>query len=117
MLQSAVPLPPDDLNDAGRDLWRGVLEAVDLDGEAHLQSLLADACRQADRGAEARKRIADEGAFVTDRFGQTKEHPAISVERQSHIAKLRLLRECGLDIDGLHAEVRAPRRLGTTCQN
>lgn len=112
MIQSPIPTPPEDLGEDGRALWLGVLDSIDLE-EAHLLELLGDACRQADRAAEARKRIAVDGAFVVDRFQQVKEHPAIALETRSHLAKLRLLRECGLDVEGLHQEIRAPRRVGT----
>ena len=90
-------------------LWASTLADYVL--EPHHIELLRAACQQLTRAAMARKAIDADGIVIPDRFGIDKEHPAISIERQAHLAYLRLVREMGLDID--LPESRAPRRPGT----
>lgn len=77
-------------------------------GQHHVK-LLTLLCEALDRGEHARETIAASGAYVRDRFGQLKAHPAVAVERDARIAVARLTRE--LDLDGDPApDPRPPRR-------
>lgn len=105
----AVPVPQH-LSKASRSLWRRVATDYDLAAEPHALRVLTLLGEALDRGEEARQRIAVDGAYVTDRFGQVRAHPAISVERDSAIRAARLARELSLDAgDGLPGDLRIPR--------
>jgi phage terminase small subunit len=67
--------------------------------EPHHTRLLTMASESFDRAQEARERIAQDGAYVSDRFNQLRAHPAIAVERDCRIAFARLVRELDLDVD------------------
>ena len=72
-------------------------------GEYELQAqhveLLTLACEARDRAEQARKAIAKDGPYMSDRYGGLKAHPAIAVERDSRLAFGRLLRQLDLDDD------------------
>jgi phage terminase small subunit len=70
---------------------------ADYDLQAHHLRLLTLAGEAWDRAAEARERIAADGAYAEDRFGQLRAHPAIAVERDARLAFARLIRELALD--------------------
>lgn len=82
-----------------------------LDGEPHALKLLTIAAEAWDRRQQAREAIAKDGAFVKDRFGQTKAHPAIAVERDTATIFARALRELALPIDD--PDSSRPPRVGT----
>lgn len=89
--------------------WRHVVAEFELD--QHHERILTLACEAWERAQEAREVIAAEGAYVHDRFGQRKAHPAIAVERDARIGFARLVRE--LDLDGEPGpDPRPPRRAG-----
>ena len=99
------PRPPAHLAAPTREWWRAVL--ADFTMEPHHLRLLEATCRAWDRAEEARLRIAKDGAYLPDRFGQLKPHPALDVERKSREAFRVMLRELGLDI-APPADVRGP---------
>ena len=101
--------PPRHLKTAGKKFWKKI--AADFELLDHDFARLEGACIALDRAAEAREAIAQDGAVVTDRFGQKKEHPAIRIESASWGTFRLLLRELGLD-DELPSDNRpatAPR--------
>jgi P27 family predicted phage terminase small subunit len=104
-----VPLPPRSLGDEGKAYWKKIQSEFDV--PEHQFDLLAAACQQLDRAAEAREKIACEGVTALDRFGQAKTHPAVDIERNAHLAFCRLQRELGLDI--APPSSRPPARPGT----
>jgi P27 family predicted phage terminase small subunit len=90
-----VGTPPAHLSARSRKLWGDVVaefqfEAVDLER-------LRLACEALDRCEQARAIVAKEGPIIRDRFGQTRPHPAIAIERDARIAALRGLRELGIE--------------------
>ncbi len=85
---------------------------ADYDLERHHVNLLTLLCEALDRGEQARQAIAQDGAYVADRFAQLKAHPAVAVERDARIAAARLTRE--LDLDGEPAPDPRPPRMNTT---
>ncbi len=87
---------PDHLGLETQRWWLKVTREFELD-DHHLK-LLTLAGEAWDRCQEARERIAQDGAYLPDRFGQLRAHPAIAVERDSKIAFCRLLRELDLDV-------------------
>jgi phage terminase small subunit len=65
--------------------------------DRHIRLLVA-AGRLWDQAEECRSIIEKEGSLAVDRFGQTKAHPAVEMERVSLIGFSKLLREVGLDL-------------------
>lgn len=103
------PRPPAHLRAATRKWWTEVVNEYDLEGH-HLR-LLEAACRAWDRMLDAGDAIRRDGAFIADRYGVPKAHPAVAVERDARISFARLVRE--LDLDGEPApDPRPPRRRG-----
>lgn len=110
MKTSTDPQAPVFLAEAGRTFWTRVLREFELDGPS--LELLALACKQADRAAEARAILAAQPLTYPDRFDQPREHPAVAIERNATIAFARLVRELALDVEP-PADSRPPRRPGT----
>jgi hypothetical protein len=52
-----------------------------------------------DRIEECRAVIELEGAFVKDRFEQSRENPAVKCERDQKVVFCRIIRELNLDIE------------------
>ncbi len=74
--------------------------------------LLRLLCEALDRGEEARRVLADEGAYVDDRYGSRRTHPAVAVERDSRLAAVRLVAALDFDKPATPADRhRAPDRL------
>jgi hypothetical protein len=97
---------PQHLSKAQRAFWRHVMGVYELD-QHHVKPLTL-LCEALDRGDQARRAIARDGAYLPDRFGQLKAHPAVAVERDARIAVARLTRE--LDLDGTpEPDPRPPR--------
>lgn len=92
----STPEAPSHLQPETQKWFKAVL--ADFDLEPHHVRLLTLAAEAWDRGEEAREAIATDGAYVKDRFGQLKAHPAVAVERDSRIGFARLLRELALDV-------------------
>jgi len=86
---------PSHLKADTRAWYAQVCECYVLD--PHHLRLLALCCEAWDRSQEARERLATDGSYFNDRFGQTRPHPAINVERESARTFARLLRELCLD--------------------
>lgn len=89
--------PPKQLKTRGAKYWRTVMSEFELSDSD--QALLLAACQQLDRAEAARKEVESAGLTFVDRFGQTKGHPAIDIERQSLLAFVRIRRELGLDVE------------------
>lgn len=100
------PRAPGHLSIATKKWWRQV--ASDYKLESHHVRLLTLAAEAWDRSQEARERLAADGTYIEDRFGQLRPHPAVAVERDSRLAFARLVRELCLDDDGPDAP-RPPR--------
>lgn len=109
MTQNGVPRAPTHLRPETRVWWRSVLSEWDL--ESHDQRVLTAACECWDRGIQAREAIERDGAYLRDRFGQLKAHPALSVERLEKLAFARLLKALDLeDVEPPTPYKRTPRR-------
>lgn len=99
------PTAPRHLSAASRRWWGQVVADFDL-SPSDLR-LLQGAAESWDRAQEARQRIAADGAYLADRFGQLRAHPGVAVERDARTLFARLLRELSLDIEP--PDVRPPR--------
>jgi phage terminase small subunit len=106
MAETTTPRAPQYLSKGSRAFWRHVIGVYEF--EPHHVKLLTLLCEALDRGERARQAIASDGAYLPDRFGQLKAHPAVAVERHARIAAVRLTRE--LDLDGSpEPDPRPPR--------
>ncbi|MCB2184018.1 MAG: hypothetical protein KQH63_18485 [Desulfobulbaceae bacterium] len=92
-----VPRAASHLQNEGKRFWRKVLNEFQLEDSHHLK-ILQVACECLDRITEARAEVEKEGAYIKDRFNQTKEHPGQKTERDNKILFARLIRELQLDI-------------------
>jgi phage terminase small subunit len=100
------PKPPEYLSEASREWWAVTVAEFDL--EPHHIRLLTLAAEAFDRAQEARERIAEDGAYVTDRFGQLRPHPGVAIERDSRLAFARMVRELNLSSEA-PSDFRPPR--------
>jgi phage terminase small subunit len=74
-----------------------VIEEYEL--VAHHILLVTAAGEAWDRREQAREAIKEHGITYTDRFGDPRPRPEISIERDSRLAFARLIRELDLDTD------------------
>jgi P27 family predicted phage terminase small subunit len=98
---------PVHLGPRGKAFWNETLSAYAMD-ETDLP-LVQAAAEQLDRAESARLQIEREGLTTKDRFGQVKSHPAVEIERQAHLAYVRIRRELGLDVAPADSRPPLPR--------
>lgn len=103
---SETPEPPEHLSTRAQELWRRIVALYVL--ELHHLELLRLSLESLDRCEEARRVLAEEGAYTRNRAGVPIPHPAVGVERDAGLRAARLLRELDLDAE-VPADVRPPR--------
>ncbi|NQU20945.1 MAG: P27 family phage terminase small subunit [Candidatus Nealsonbacteria bacterium] len=111
MKPKRAPAPPVKWSKTAKRFWLDVHKQFVLEEPQHVE-LLRAACQQLDRADAARAVVDKGGVVLLDRFKQVKPNPAVDMERQAHLAFLRLARELGLDVE-LPGETRGHRRAGT----
>ena len=89
--------PPRHLSREVKKWFAQVVESYEL--EPHHLRLLALAAESWDRTCQARAIIDELGMTYEDRFGAPKARPEISIERDSRLAFVRIIRELDLDVD------------------
>ena len=100
-----IPLAPKHLRKDTRTWWRSVVREWEL--QDHEQMLLTSAAETWDRIQECREVLDEEGVTYTDRFGQPKPRPEVSMERLQKLAFAKLIKA----LDLVDAEPPpAPRR-------
>ena len=57
---------------------------------------------------EAQQQLARDGLTIETRFGETRVHPCVAVERDARAAFCRCVRELGLDLAGDPDDCRPP---------
>ena len=92
----------------GKHFYQTVLSEYELVDHHDLERL-TQACKCLDEISEAEAIIKAEGRYITDRFGQRKEHPAGRAIRDSRTLFFRAIRELGLDLS-TGPESRIPGR-------
>jgi len=93
-MKKAKNAPPGHLRTPAKALWARLREDYCIDDAGGL-ALLEATCASYQRCEEARALIGKEGLTTVDRFGQTRAHPGIAIERDSRgqmISALRALK-------------------------
>ena len=101
MKNSTAPNPPKGLSAEAKRLWRLLLEEYAIEDAGGL-AVLSTGLEAFDRMRLAQKAIAKDGMTVTDRFGQAKAHPLLTVERDSRAQWMAALKALNLDLEPLH---------------
>jgi hypothetical protein len=65
-------------------------------------AILRTALEARDRAEAARLAIDTDGLTVTDKFGQTKPHPLLPIERDSRAGFIVAMKALCLDLENLH---------------
>src|SRR5262249_18633813 len=89
-----APKAPDSLSSEAQSLWAAVVAGWDIDRPGEL--VLLAACESLDRLRDCQRTLKTDGLTCEDRFGQTRAHPLLAVERDSRTALLKALRQLGL---------------------
>ncbi len=100
---SKTPSPPRTLGAAGRDLWRRVFDAFELD-DHELPGLLL-AARQLDDVARLEALLESDGVVTTGSAGQPRLSAVVTELRQARLAASRLLEQLALPIDDMSTAV------------
>ncbi len=85
------------LSKTSRKFYGMILDNYEL--EPHHLQLLVMACECLDEKEAARVAVAKDGPSFTDRYGQVREHPMVSMGRQARLQYARLIRDLGLDLE------------------
>jgi pyruvate/2-oxoglutarate dehydrogenase complex dihydrolipoamide acyltransferase (E2) component len=113
--QLAPPEPPDDLREAGAELWREVRARWDLRPDE--SSILLAACRTLDETADLEAALEGQPAVVVGSKGQPRPNPLYAEIRAHRLALRALLDSIGISeavAEGGNAEAErshAGRRL------
>ncbi len=108
MAEKSVKRAPKHLQPETRKWFRHVAREWPL--EEHHIKLLTIAAEAWDRLMAARKVIDAEGVCYTNRFGEPRARPEVTIERDCRISFMRALRELDLDLEPPTAPAR-PRAL------
>jgi phage terminase small subunit len=103
----AEPKLPAHLSAASRAWCEEIRATFEL--EAHHERLLVLAAAAFDQAEDARARLAADGTYVEDRFGQLRLHPAANVLRDARLSFARLVRELGIEPD--HSQPNRPPKV------
>jgi phage terminase small subunit len=91
---------PKGLSPAARGWWKLLLADFAIEDPAG-RLLLETALRNFDRAEAARRLLDEQGIVITDRWGQSKPHPAAAVERDARSGMLAAFRALNLDLEPL----------------
>jgi phage terminase small subunit len=99
---------PKGLGTAGRRYWKQSMVEVDFEEVHDLERLLM-AAKCLDDLSEAESRVKADGMFMTNRYGNVVEHPAVKTIRDTRLLFVKIVRELGLDLDP-PTDSRPPRQ-------
>ena len=92
--------PPVHFTSETKRIWQEIIDEYAIDDAAGLR-ILRVALEAFDRAQAARATIDKDGMTVKDKFGQTKPHPLLPIERDSRAAFLAGLKALNLDLEPL----------------
>src|SRR5262245_61418996 len=98
--ESKLPAAPAGYTPAAKRLWTDVVSSWQIDPAA--LTILAVGCEELMRKDAARAIVDREGMALSDRFGQSRAHPMLAVERDARAGLLRALKQLGLDLEPIH---------------
>ena len=105
---------PSHLSDEAREWWDNLTAEYGIEDEAG-RLLLQSAMEAFDRVRDAQAAITRDGVTVADRFGQIKNHPMLTAERDARAQMLTALKQLNLDVEPLRdAPGRPPEGNGWT---
>ena len=107
---SKKPTLPTGLSPRARRLWRSVVNQYEL--AAAEVELLRLACVALDRADDAAAVITAEGAYLPDRFGGSKQHPAVDVEVRSRSAFAQIVKQLNVVLDEVPVSSRRGAKPG-----
>jgi P27 family predicted phage terminase small subunit len=93
--------PPEHLSLEAKRTWKALLAEWPSIGDVAGLRILRVALESFDRAQEARQTMDKDGMTVVDKFGQTKPHPLLPIERDSRAAFLSGLKALNLDLEPL----------------
>lgn len=107
MTKIDLPAPPGHLSAPASRLFASIIERYELEDEEIATLILA--LEAYDTAATARRRLARDGHYIEDRFGQLRPHPAVTVHRDALATWSRLLRQLGIPIEDDQRQQRDAR--------
>ena len=99
-MTSPTPKAPKTLSPEARGWWRRLAAEYDVGDQAGLL-LLQTALEAFGRMRGAEQRIKADGLVLTGRDGQVKNHPLLTVERDTRSQMLMALKALNLDLEPL----------------
>ena len=106
-MKKSAAAAPKRLSAEARAWWRGLVAEFEITDTAG-RLILQTGCEAFDRMRGAQKAIETDGVTITDRWGQTKPHPLLPVERDARAQMLATLKQLNLDIEPLRDRVGRP---------
>jgi P27 family predicted phage terminase small subunit len=100
-------LVPDHLSLEAKKLYKDLIREYGIEDTAGLK-ILRVSCEAFDRAQSARREIDKDGMAVHDRWGQTKVHPLLAIERDSRAAFLSGIKALNLDLEPLRDKPGRP---------
>jgi P27 family predicted phage terminase small subunit len=100
---------PGHLSKEAKKIWKALIVEYGIDDMAG-QRILRVTLEAFDRAQAARVEIDRDGLTVTDKFGQTKSHPLLPIERDSRAAFLSGMKALNLDWEPVKGIGRPPGR-------
>jgi P27 family predicted phage terminase small subunit len=99
--------PPSHLSKPAQHWWQSLNETYALDDDA-AQLLLITCLEAYDRVKECQAIIKRDGLLIVGAGGQPKNHPLLTVERDSRSQMLLALKQLNLDLEPLNDMVGRP---------
>ena len=96
------PKAPKTLSREAARWWRKLVAEYAIEDEAGFL-MLQTSLEAFDRMREAQGVLKEDGLVVTDRWGQRKAHPLVTVERDSRAQMLAALKQLNLDVEPLRS--------------
>ena len=98
---------PTSLGPDGRELWRRLRSAYDIRDAGGL-TLLGTAAECRDLEVQAMAEVRRDGFVITDKYGQKRSHPCLTVARDARGQMLTALRLLHLDIEPINPHIGRP---------
>jgi P27 family predicted phage terminase small subunit len=81
----------------GREFYNKVITEYEFSDAHDLERLLM-ACKTLDNIEDAEKQLKADGLYITNRYGNVTEHPAMRTIKDLRLLFIKIIRELGMDI-------------------